>query len=321
MKKLLVMLAGAWLASASAQIVISNCSVTASNTYLFAGAPSNSATFGYGPLSWRTQSISNLAAYYAGKTNILTQWTRLNAGQITLNTNCWAAGLSNLLTAVPVSPASTSQRFVTLMTSNYGISCAHSPPNGGDVLVYLGTNGAFQTNGVLTVLLNPTNDLCVVKLSNAVTTGVIPMPLLPQNFRSFSAFKTTSNSLNNIVGIAVDGNGHFLSNTFHSFQLLWLRPNSGNLNVTGLSLANPGDEVQASYSIVAGVTPFQETIATGGDSSGPVFVLVNGVPALLFTTHVSTPAGPCPSDSLQWLTNNIGTDTVTFVDLSGYGLF
>lgn len=236
----------------------------------------------------RYQLRSQMDSLLFGKNDTNTQWKLLSGSS--LNTNCWTYG-------VDWSGESLDLRLA-LVTRRHAITAAHYAPGIGAEYVFQGC-----TNWVSAVDTS-SNDLAVVTFSNEFSSPITPFLLLPTNYSEwFHA-----------------GDLGILSGETPAVECVWIRPNTGNVNVkaifnpdpTGVSCANP-----------TGWSPpiFNETQVTSGDSGGEVFLLINRQPVLLFSTYLNLPAGPLVSwpPHFEFIQGICGSNyPLSFVNLSRY---
>ena len=244
---------------------------------------------GFVPGSAGAALRNSIEALLAGKTNTITQWAY--GDTFSRNPRCWCGKLDFSGFVTPTSP-SEQERCMVLVTPRHAITCAHAfGDNSGKRVIFVQTNGSLFTNWVASATCQPGEDICLVTLSNPCPASVTPFPVMPPNW---------TNKISTPTRIPV----------------IWYRCNSRKMNcekvssVSGTQITCNGD-----YG-----SPFYEPGATGGDSGGPCFMVLNGKLIFIMSLHWGSVAGPFISqpDNFNWVSAQVAPYKLTTVDLSGY---
>ncbi len=236
----------------------------------------------------------SLSIYYRGKTatTIKGAWDLFQGGGDTvLNTNCWPYGLD--FSGFISRGMNQGGGPVALITSRHGITCGHAwnwTP--GNWVYAVGTNGVRYTNWIQTTA-GMGDDVRLVTFSNNFPAQVSPFMILPTNYAS-----------------KVSPSG---------WKVCWYRANSRHLatSQTVPCYANT-NYFQANSNVTD--SAFNETAASGGDSGGPVWCVLNNRLVFLGALNFGNVAGPLISNRKYYtlIIPAIGTNTVQVVDVSPY---
>lgn len=237
---------------------------------------------------------------YSNKTVAQWEW-------LTGRTNCWIHPVDMTGLSLYHYPAYNSGylggKFISaniaLITRRHALSAAHMMGSLTNLLAVFGTqDGRFITNLVVAIT-NQYNDISIVTLASNVPPEITPFAVFPPNFTNY-----------------------FASNSFQNTKMVWYRNNTKRMNVLGTSYTLEPRDMYGTYLYCnlryTNETVFSEDRATAGDSSGPIFWVLDGVPVLGCSVLGSSPNGPFISASLDFVRQQIGTNRLRYADMSKY---
>lgn len=242
---------------------------------------------------------TSLYALYQGKNT--NQWQWLPGA-----TNCWVNPVDLSGVSLYLYPAYDPNVFapgdLMLITPRHGVSAAHifgAPINKKVIFAATrGPNPTYHTNLIVAVS-GVSIDVVVVTLASNVPPSIKPFSVLPADYARY--FRPNTNA-------------------FVGTQAAWYRNNSRKMNVVATWTGETGSYLFEEARLPYETTPFREGSATSGDSSGPVFFVLNGKPVLAFCVYYASPAGPFLSDRIPWLNQQTGGN-LSIVDLSKYQVY
>ena len=240
----------------------------------------------------------SIASYYSGRTaaGIATgkngTWDLFQGwGDTVLNTNCWAYGLD--FSGFISRGMNQGGGPVALITSRHGISCEHAWDwTPGNWVYAVGKNGVKYTNWIQTTA-GMGDDVRLVTFSNNFPAQITPFMVLPTNYAS----KVRP----------------------YNWKVCWYRANSLHL-ATAQTAPCYGNTNYIQASSKASDSAFNETGASGGDSGGPMWCVLNNKLVFLCAINFGCVAGPFISNA-KYHTNivaAIGTNTLNVIDVSSY---
>lgn len=212
-----------------------------------------------------------------------------NFSDVDLNANRWATGLDF---SGFISRGMGGDRPVSLITSRHGISCMHAWDwTAGSQVFAVGTNGVRYTNWIQSTA-SMGDDCRLVTFSNNFPDAVSPFYILPTNWSS----KITPPNWN----------------------VVWYRANTRHVATSQTLLPGVTNYIQANLAAVG--SAFNETVASGGDSGGPMWLVLSN--RLIFTAalHTASVSGPFISNQRYYtnIVTAIGTNALRVVDISAY---
>lgn len=264
------------------------------------------------PASLSNKLNGDLAALIAGKN--VSQW-----GWYEGSTTSWiypldvsGIALSGDASSVSGGPlgAATSGDMM-LVTSKHGIAAKHmfQPGDGNDnpgrKIVFAGVDGTLVTN-VIESTSDWLDDIIVVTLVSNVPSSVHPFKLFPTNVHLC------------FPGVTIWNNSKKVMNALNGVNGIWFRNNTGKMNVAGTT--NGTGSGQIGFDIRPVTTFTDNSSATGGDSSGPMMYVFGTNAVLACAMTGPTPSGSFLSDPehTAFIQARIGTNTLSFIDLTGY---
>ena len=225
-----------------------------------------------------------------GKTNTNTQWQLFNgkAGDVadmTRNTNCWLrVDVSGFWTG-----ANPPSAQMSLITPRHAISAHHlGSEHAGDTIWWRGSDGVLYP-GLILDRTNVVDDIDVITFAADFPIAVRPFMVL------------STNSISQLMP--------------YFTWVAWYRWNTGRVNVGVATVV--GRDIGA-LSAPYTRTPFYETSATGGDSSGPMWLLYGNRLVLVCALQSQSIIGPFISWPSNWdaISRVVGSAHVSWINLA-----
>lgn len=206
---------------------------------------------------------------------------------------------------------------VALITRRHGITAAHYGSPSGEI-VFRSLQGEWTTNAVESTS-NPISDIRVVTLVSNVPSFIEPFAVMPTNWWNYGSNALWGSSL-------------WLAET-NPMACVYVRNNTASLGLADWQQAYVFSGGTYYWGYFCAETRFASTwiddsplyvseTLTGGDSGGPIFMLLEGRAIFLAAIHFSNRSGPCISypPNFEAVQAAIAPEEMTVFELRLYGL-
>ncbi len=243
--------------------------------------------------SLELQTTYTESLYWSGSSSLGNNW------QINNQNNAWTNGID----FSGLGMGNITQRYVTLISPQYGITCNHAPPQNGELYYFYGTGSNLIDSSSIVAMTNLAgSDVLLIQFSRSLSSQCTPSWVLPTNWQTYIP----------------DANNSFQEPLF---PCIIPNVNLGTIEVRALSsFTGLGNYEIIVDTVVPNCLFTSNTEYNPGQSGAPVMALVGGKRVFLEAIHYSDASGPMISNStvFNFVSNSIAPQTMSVVNMSGY---